>query len=158
MHVIHEEGPVKIYPDFDPINPRTDFDHTSTLYAKGLCEEDDGSGPPADTIWLPVYRYSHGNIALRTTPFSCPWDSGLTGYIYESKSSVRDEFGVKRISPKLRALIEDRLRTEVAVFGAYCNGDVFGYENEETGDSCWGFYGFMELDWDYMLASARGLS
>jgi hypothetical protein len=36
-----------------------------------------------DKSWskFPVYAYSHGGLALSTTPFSSPWDSGVLGYI-----------------------------------------------------------------------------
>jgi hypothetical protein len=148
---IYEEGPVKIYYDHHAINPRQDMEYTSTLYCHNLINE--GPAPSDhDHIWLPVYRYEHSGTALNTTGFHCPWDSGLTGYIYEDKAQIREEFEVKRISPKLRSRIEDRLRSEVAIYGAYVNGEVYGYVNEETDDSCWGFFG---TDWDYMMQEAR---
>lgn len=150
---------IHIHHDFDSshCNPREDC-HTSTLYAKGLCEEGNPEDiDPKDHIYLPVYRYSHGNIALSTTPFSCPWDSGQTGFIWESKKSIREEFGVKRISPRLRKLVQDRLRSEIEVYGQWCNGEVYGFvitnpEGEEI-DSCWGFIG---LDWVEEAAREAG--
>jgi hypothetical protein len=159
--ILYKDHAIQILPDLDPFNPRTDTDETSVLYARGLSEEGPAERPNDRThITLPVYRYSHGNIALNTTGFSCPWDSGLTGYISISKATAREEYGVKRISPQLRKRIEGRLQTEVAVYGAYCNGDVFGYQvtdpDGEEIDSCWGFFGFMEIDWDYMIEQAKG--
>jgi len=96
-------------------------------------------------IALPVYAYIHSSIALNTTGFSCPWDSGQSGIIYVSRQKIREEFGVKLISPKLKAKVEDILRGEVETFSMYLEGDVWGYvvtdpEGEEI-ESCWGFYG-----------------
>jgi len=35
----------------------------------------------------PVYAYIHGGMILSLKPFSCPWDSGLTGYIWTNRDS-----------------------------------------------------------------------
>ena len=88
-----------------------------------------------DIISLPIYMYSHSNIALSTKPFSCNFDSGKVGFIYETKKSIREEFGVKRISPKLKQQILDRLHREVEVYGNYVNGDcyILDYDGEVTG-------------------------
>ena len=31
----------------------------------------------------PLYLYDHSGLAISTKPFSCPWDSGQIGVIYE---------------------------------------------------------------------------
>lgn len=95
-----------------------------------------------DIICLEVYLYEHGGVALSTSPFTCQWDSGQLGYIYEKRSDIRAEFGVKRISPKLEQKIFDRLDSEIETLGYWANGDVYCYSiNDET---CGGFYG-----WDH---------
>ena len=53
-----------------------------------------------DVIWLPVYLYDHSGLALSDTPFGDRWDSGQLGYIYETRSNIRAEYRVQRISPK----------------------------------------------------------
>jgi hypothetical protein len=80
--------------------------------------------PPKDAISCPVYRYEHSGSAFSTKPFSCPWDSALTGYIYETKADIREEFGVKRISARLRKRILERLKMDVQLFGQWANGDA----------------------------------
>lgn len=143
---------LKIKVDSFPVNPREDRCHSSVIiyssdrYLLGDEKVERGTSVSTkDNIVLPVYAYIHSGVALNTTGFSCPWDSGQSGWIYESKEAIRKEFGVKRISSKLRKTIEDRMRVEIEVFSNYLNGDVYGFviedpEGEEI-DSCWGFYG-----------------
>lgn len=93
-------------------------------------------------IALPVYLYEHSGIALSTTPFSCRWDSGQLGFIYETRAEIREEFGIKRISPKLEQQILERLRCEIETLSYWANGEVFGYEVDGVDrEPTWGFYG-----------------
>jgi len=97
-------------------------------------------------IILPVYKYEHGNVCYNTSGFSCPWDSGINGFIYVSKDKVREEYGIKNISPEWVQRIKDYLKDEVETFSNAMSGEVYGYtiensEGEEL-DSCFGFYGF----------------
>lgn len=103
-----------------------------------------------DYLILPVYLYDHSGITINTTGFHCPWDSGQVGFIYVSKEDVRKEYGVKRISPKLKELVFDVLRSEISTYSQYLEGDVYGYSLQKVRkdgsvkkelDSCWGFYG-----------------
>lgn len=131
-------------------NPREDMDFLGTVAVKGgLGDEEPDAEEQAEIektcIWLPVYRYEHSGTALNTTGFNCPWDSALTGYIYVEKTKVREEWDVKRISPKLREKVLANLRAEIELLSQWANGEVYGYtlhdaDGEEI-DSCWGFYG-----------------
>lgn len=102
-----------------------------------------------DYISLPLYLYDHGGITMSCSPFSCPWDSGQVGVIFVSTERVRKEYGVKRISKKLRERVIGYLQGEVETYDQYLTGDVYGYElvrYEDDGaeieeGSCWGFYG-----------------
>ena len=40
----------------------------------------------------PVYAYIHGGMELSLKPFDCPWDSGLTGYIWTNSDSDAEDF------------------------------------------------------------------
>jgi hypothetical protein len=147
---------LKIKSDSFPMNPREDSYHSSVIiyssdrYLLGDKKvERETNVSTRDNIVLPVYAYIHSGVALNTTGFSCPWDSGQSGWIYESKEAIRKEFGVKRISPKLRKTIEDRMKAEIEEFNTYLSGEVYGFVIEnpkgEEVDSCWGFYG---NDWE----------
>lgn len=94
---------------------------------------------------LPVHMYDHSGVILNTTGFDCKWDSGQLGLIFVPYEKIRKEYSVKRVTKKTFAIVKDNLITEVETYGAYLNGDVYGYviinaSNEET-DSCWGYYG-----------------
>jgi len=108
-------------------------------------------------IILPLYLYDHSGITMRTTGFSCPWDSGQVGYLYISLEDVRKEYGWKRITKKRRAQIEKYLTGEVETYDHYLTGSVYGYtiekgEDEEHVDSCWGYFGYYTDDDGYMLS------
>lgn len=99
-------------------------------------------------IILPLYLYDHSGITMNTSGFNCPWDSGQVGWIYISKEKVRQEYGVKRITKKIRDRVIAALKAEVETYSQWLEGNVFGFvlknaEGNEV-DSCWGFYG---TDW-----------
>lgn len=105
-------------------------------------------------VILPVYMYDHSGITIRTTPFSCPWDSGQVGWIYVSAQRILEEYSVKRITRKVREQVENALRAEVAAYDQFLRGDVYGYIIEDPDgnhlDSLWGCYGL-----DYVKAEAN---
>lgn len=106
-------------------------------------------------IILPVYLYDHSGLAMNTTGFHCPWDSGQVGFIYVSLEDIRREYTVQRVSRQLRAKVAAQLASEVETYSDFLAGNVYGYVIEEDGDvtdSCWGFVG----DYDgYCLQEAR---
>ena len=176
-HVIKEEEHrglrILIYNDLEPDSPREweNLGHMICFHRKyNLGDKHDftidsfrefiGYRLQADPIIsLPLYLYDHSGISISTRSFigrahHAEWDSGMVGYIYVTKEEVRKEFGVKRISPKLRAHVIEILEGEVKTYDQYLTGDVYGYVIEgaagEHLDSCWGFYGF-----DYCLTEAK---
>lgn len=95
-------------------------------------------------IILPLYLYDHSGITIKTSPFSCGWDSVQVGWIYCKKGAegLTDEE------------IRSYLISEVELYDQYLRGNVYGYAcrtliecgecghvREEDGNSCWGFYG-----------------
>ncbi|WP_131821653.1 hypothetical protein [Desulfofundulus australicus] len=85
---------------------------------------------------------------MSTKPFSCPWDSGQIGWIYVLKEKVREEYGVKRITKKVRDRVISVLKAEVEVYDRWLRGEVYGFTVYEIADgdiasidSCGGFYG-----------------
>lgn len=98
-----------------------------------------------DAVILPLYLYDHSGITMNTTGFDCRWDSGQVGFIVASLGTVRECFGIKRVTAKQRERAVESLVAEVAVYTQYLEGDVYGFvvEDEEgnVNDSCWGFYG-----------------
>lgn len=92
-------------------------------------------------VVLPVYAYVHSGIALSTS--SCQFDGEL-GYIVATPEAMRESFGVKRVSGKMRKLAEGILDGEVDTYGKWLNGEVYGYTvldlYGDAVDSCVGFY------------------
>ncbi len=84
-----------------------------------------------DEIVLLLYLYDHSGITISTAPFSCPWDSGHVGFISVSKAKVREEFGIKRVTAKVREKAEEILRGEVKDYDKYLQGEVYAYEIKE---------------------------
>jgi len=146
---------IKIYNDSDPMNPRIEWDNFGTMvcwhreYILGdeqprCTPEEYMEDLPVGTIILPLYLYDHGGITMRTSAFSCPWDSGQVGFIYATPKMIRDSFLKQRISEKTRDRARKVLESEVKIYDQYLTGMVWGFEIEEDGehvDSCWGFFG-----------------
>jgi hypothetical protein len=118
------------------INPK-DYNSYAEMLKDIMVKEDVG-------VILPMYMLDHSGITISTTKFSCPWDSGQIGFILASKKSIREEFGVKRITKKLIDKVTRILESEVEVYDQYVRGDIYGFKlitDGEEVDSCWGFYG-----------------
>lgn len=102
-----------------------------------------------DVISLPVWMYDHSGQTIKVSrsgnPFSCPWDSGLIGWVVVTKEQVRKEYGWKVITKERLAKIETLLESEVETYDQFLTGDVYGFhirnEKGELIDSCWGFFG-----------------
>ena len=94
----YEDFKINIWHDQDPMNPR-EWDNIGKMvcfhnrYKLGddhdfrdsedfdafLVEEKD------KLYILPLYLYDHGGITMKTSPFSCGWDSGQVGFIFVEK-------------------------------------------------------------------------
>ena len=78
--------------------------------------------------------YIHSGVALSLDdgkyPFNDRWDSCQVGVVFVSKKE-------KRLRESARKLAIGLVKT----WNNCLSGNVYGYQVEETGDSCWGFYG-----------------
>lgn len=90
-------------------------------------------------VYLPIYIYDHGNITIKSSPFSCTWDSGKIGYIYAYKDKLI-ESGFKDEKAMM-----DYLESEIKVYDDYVQGNCYGYsiydQDNELLDSCGGYLG-----------------
>lgn len=116
-------------------------------------------------IVMPLYLLDHSGLAMQTTSFNEPWDSGQVGWVYVSKEDALKEFGAKKMTGALRKKAEDVLRGEVAEYDAYLRGECYGFElykNGELSDSCWGFIGSLEdackAMADYLPDECKGMT
>jgi len=79
-------------------------------------------------VHLPIYMYEHGGITIRTTPFSCPWDSSQIGFIYISNEDADKAFlfmGNERLDAR------ECLIAEVEIYNQYLTGDVWYYSVDD---------------------------
>lgn len=107
-------------------------------------------------VMLDVYMYDHSGVTIRTTPFSCPWDSGQVGFILARAEDIRKEYKVKAISAKLKAKVEAMLESEVKEYAQYMEGDIWQWAISRDGEiieSCGGTYGY-----DEALKQARAMT
>ena len=143
--------------DYNPENPR-EWDNVGNMalfhrrYA--VANEEDLSMEDVEKIrkdksdkyiWFPVYGYDHSIFTIKTSPFSCQWDSGLLGIIYVTRKQALERVYVKakRVSKKRLENIKNLLQGEVETYNKYLVGDVCGFTVEKDGehiDSCWGFF------------------
>lgn len=105
------------------------------------------NGGTKNVIALPLYMYDHGGITIDTCGFShcdpAGWDWGQVGYIYTTRERILREFGVKRITAKIRNRVEEILRREVEEYDKYLRGEFYGFVRKtregEIIDCCFGF-------------------
>lgn len=161
-----EKVTIKIFPDFDPENPR-EWDNAGKLLIFGgrncidvnelgmtlKTEDFNGWEDMENAVMeafpgcelLPVYRYEHSNVAYNTTGFSCPWDSGRVGLIICTRETMIAEWGKKLATKAVREKARKYLAGEVETYSQWANGEVYGYDVQDKEgnslDSCWGFYG-----------------
>lgn len=102
-----------------------------------------------NVVKLPIYMYDHSGVTLSTGrgyPFNDPWDAGQLGYIYATYEEIRKEYGIKYVTKTIIEKVEKVLKSEVAVYSRYLNGEVYGWmvstleDPEEQLDSVWGYY------------------
>lgn len=155
--------------DADPLDPRAEYDHLGQMVCwhrrYSLGDRHDWTDPGdfqthlkshPGAVVLPVYLFDHSGLAMATTPFHCPWDSGQIGWIWMRRETALEAFSRngKRLTPKIRRQAEGALRAEVREYHQYLSGDVWSVQVEdedgETVDSCGGFFGS-----DYAIEEGR---
>lgn len=99
-------------------------------------------------IIKPVHLYEHSGATISTSfeyPYNCRWDSGTIGFVIITKSDIRKEYSVKRVTQKELEKAEQVLDAEVRLLDTYLKGEVYRFVIKDTNgnevDSCGGFYG-----------------
>lgn len=112
-------------------------------------------GIGTDYMILPVYMYDHSGLSFSTGSFSCSWDSGMIGWIMVDKVRWDELHGGEWNAEVVEKCLDDEIETldNYHVYGAYyfelveyTGCDCCGHEDEETLDSCGGFYGPVDGD------------
>jgi len=149
----HNGHRVRILQDENPDSPREWDNLGEILYLKksqyilgdrGVSHEEIREVMDSDDIWIPVHAYIHSGVSISTRggyPYNDPWDGGMSGVIHVSKEKIKQEFGVNKITKKVRERAIKVLEGEIETYNQYFMGDVYGYIIDDGEDSCWGFYG-----------------
>lgn len=109
---------------------------------------------PKGSVVLNVYMYDHSGIAVSTSPFSCPWDSGQIGLAWISREEGTKQFG--RIWRKKARL---SIESEIETYNKFLSGDVLDWvvknSNGDIVDSCSCYYDIDQARND--MVSALGI-
>lgn len=104
---------------------------------------------------LPVYLLDHGGLAMSTSDFNDPWDSGQVGYIYTTIDRAKELWGHEPDKETWQTRARKEMKAEVDVYDQYLRGEVYGVviesyvgslselgisEDYDDSDSCWNFY------------------
>lgn len=107
-------------------------------------------------VGMPVFAYIHSGTTLKaaeTNPFSCPWDSAQSGFVYMTKAEALKEWGGLHMTDDVLAKAHSYQEGLVEAFSDYLSGECYGFVIErltlddvdivstEELDSCWGFIG-----------------
>ena len=177
MNATTKKRRLRVLPDIDPINPRTEYDnfcHMALFHGRyDLGDKDIPFNPSQfsgwlemgryiekelDAICLPVFMYDHSGICLNTTGFSCPWDSRQVGFVYVTRKEIKEENDISRVSPKARENAIASMKAEVQGYSSYLEGDCYGYvveelaeDGDETDSGDWeevdSCWGFLGREW-----------
>jgi hypothetical protein len=123
QRIEHGNCLIRISYDDDPPNPRTDWDNLGTMlyvsrrYVLGDKEvsrdEIQEITERDDVIWIPVYAFVHGSIALSANASlcTCPWDSGQCGIIYVEKDKAKAEWAEDYSEERVREVLKGEVKT-----------------------------------------------
>ena len=102
-----------------------------------------------ELVGLPVYAYVHSGVALSTSPFGDPWDSGQSGFVFADPKRMAKEFGEDFDFKEI-------LESAVKDLNTYLQGDVYAitiYVDGESVECIGGFYGL-----DYAKQEAKEIA
>jgi hypothetical protein len=105
------------------------FSRLPGSYNSCFTKEGFASQPPEEQgepcLVLPVYAYVHGGATISTAPFSCSFDSGLSGAAYMTYKNIMHEFGA--INEEALAWAKAYLESVVKEFDCYIQGEAYTY-------------------------------
>ena len=160
---------LRILPDDEPFSPR-DADPFSTWvcwHSRYTLGDSHTYARPQDflaaitprvALIFPLYLYDHSGLTVSLASFAgraphASWDSQQVGFAYVLKSTVRQEYKISRITPRIYEKVRRCVEAEVQEYNQYLHGDIYGFLVEaktvcdhdtvhyDTVDSAWGFYG-----------------
>ena len=116
----------------------------SVGFAYDLCANLDKKGIYA----LPILKYEHGLVKYYIGDSVDRWDGGVVGFAWRDKKELCKEYGVKKLMPKIKEIINRNIEGELKAYTNFANGEAYGFElysredGEDPIDSCYGFIGY----------------
>src|SRR5690606_16220468 len=157
-------GDVTRYPDDSETETLADF-------IRETIEDREGEGAADGAIAMPLWLYEHSGMTMRASkenlladgvsvsnPFSCPWDSGMVGFIYMTRETMDREWSRRDDPRDRRADAMDCMAAEVETYDMWLRGEVYGYivaDPDGNEHSCWGVLGDLN---DYVMAEAMSIA
>jgi hypothetical protein len=90
---------------------------------------------------VPVHAYIHSGIVVSLGSFSCPWDSGLFGWlVFKEGEFGENDNGLTGFMRQWNALLMNEVYGFQVVTKNKC--ECCKHTEEEITDSCYGFYGY----------------
>ncbi|WP_339343222.1 hypothetical protein [uncultured Psychrobacter sp.] len=89
-----------------------------------------------DMLWWTIHTHRHSNLSLDTRIFKDTYvfEVGIGGFIYMSKKTVREDYGVQRISKKIESMVEENARSSLKTLAQWINGDVYHLSIKDADD------------------------
>ena len=149
--MIESNRKIKVFIDDEPEDPR-DFDNLGIMlfghktYDLGdknapheLINESNSWGEVKDklmrkfdiAVLLPVYMMDHTVLSIQTTPFGGDYgyfDSGQIGFVYTTKTKIRNWYNVKKVTKNIKNRAEKELLSEIDIYDSYLRDEVYGFQ------------------------------
>ena len=123
-------------------------ERSSIGFVYDLCANLDKKGIYA----LPILKYEHGLVNYYIGDSIDRWDGSIVGFVWKEKKALCEEYNSKKLTPKLKEIVNKNIEGELKAYTNYANGEAYGFElySREDGDdpidSCYGFIGYDSTD------------
>lgn len=123
-------------------------ERSSIGFVYDLCANLDKKGIYA----LPILKYEHGLVNYYIGDSIDRWDGSIVGFAWKEKKALCEEYSSKKLTPKIKEIINSNIEGELKAYTNFANGEAYGFElySRENGDdpidSCYGFIGYDSTD------------
>ena len=123
-------------------------ERSSIGFVYDLCANLDKKGIYA----LPILKHEHGLVNYYIGDSIDRWDGSIVGFTWKEKKALCEEYSSKKLTPKIKEIINSNIEGELKAYTNFANGEAYGFElySREDGDcpidSCYGFIGYDSTD------------